>query len=96
MNECILDEIAHVIKVLTNRPDLKISGSYNENQNRILSVQINANKKPIPDESLVVIRELYNLRSHKILDTRKKGYTTLGKSIRYLMSVNRIRLGLIL
>jgi hypothetical protein len=96
LSECILDEITHVIKTLTGRNELKVNGSYTD-ENKIYSVQINAEKTPISDENLATICELYDLKYQRIYDTRKKGYSKgLGRNIRYLLGINKINLSLIL
>ena len=96
MSENVLDEIIHVIRTLTGRDELKVNGSYTD-KNKICSVQINAGRKPLSDDDLVIIRELYDLKYHKIHDTRKKGYSKgLGRNIRYLLGISKINLRLIL
>ena len=96
MNILILDEIQNVIRVLTGRNDIAVCGSYNEDTDQALMIQVNVGKKPIPDGDLVVIRELYGLKHQKTYDTRKKGYKILGRKIRYLLGISMQQLSLIL
>jgi hypothetical protein len=93
--ENILDEITRTIKVLTGRADLKVNGAYDEDKNKILSVQINASKMPIPEDDLVVIRELYGLRIHEVRDNRRYGPKRLDKCIKYLIGISKVKLSLL-